>query len=145
MTTKKQKSKAKSEENPKTDEALDKVSDKATEPQDVHMDSVEATQATVTTSESTKKWNPRGVSAMYKVVVRKAQGKKAMVTCNAHGVPTGSTRHILQSYTGMLARTMIPIDYESWSRVPAELKEKLWLDLKVNSKYISWFLLNCRK
>lgn len=138
MAPKKQKSKKQFKENPKkADEALDKVSDKATEPQDENQDSVEETQATVNTSESTKKrvGAARGVSAMYKVVVRKAQGKRAKIRCNAHGVPIGTTRSILQSYTGMLARTMIPIDYPNWTSVPVELKEKLWLDLKVFSSY----------
>lgn len=140
MAPKKQKSIIQFQENPKkVDEALDKVSDKATVSQDENLDAVEASQATVTTSESTKTryGAARGVSAMYKVVVKKAHGKKAKVRCNAHGVPIGNTRHILQSYTGMLARTMIPIDYPNWSRVPAELKEKLWLDLKVYNKYTS--------
>ena len=68
---------------------------------------------------------------MYKVVVRKAMGKKTKISCNAHGVPTRDARHNLQSYTGMLARTMVPIDYPNWSKVPDVLKEKIWIDVKV--------------
>ncbi|KAL6582612.1 hypothetical protein OROMI_004690 [Orobanche minor] len=51
----------------------------------------EATEATVTASESAKKryGGARGVSAMYKVVVKKAQGKKSKVRCNELGVPIG--------------------------------------------------------
>lgn len=74
---------------------------------------------------------------MYRVVVKKAKGKEAKVRCNARGVPIGDTRPVLQSYTGMLARTMIPIDYPNWPSVPLELKEKLWLDVKVFSLHNS--------
>lgn len=134
MANKKQKSKVQFQEGPnKSDEEVDKSLEPETEPQDENVDSMEDTKATVTTSETTKKryGSARGVSAMHKVVVRKAQGKKAKVSCNAHGVPVGNARHSLQSYTGMLARTMIPIDYPNWSKVPDELKEKIWIDVKV--------------
>lgn len=144
MAPKKQKSKVQFEEaSKKSEEAVDKVSAEAATEKEVeaetgkeineNVDSKQDTEATVTTTETAKKryGGARGVSSMYKVVVKKAQGKKLKVQCNAHGVPVGSTRHNLQSYTGMLARTMIPIDIPNWSRVPNELKEKLWLDVKV--------------
>lgn len=104
----------------------------ATEPQPTRTESVPATEAT-TTSESTKKryGSARGVSSMYKLVVKKAQGKKTKVRCNELGVPVGHARHALQSYVGMLARTMIPIDVPNWPNVAAELKEKMWLDIQV--------------
>ncbi|KAL8121084.1 hypothetical protein AgCh_018015 [Apium graveolens] len=103
MAPKKKQSKIQFEEGVKADEVVDKVSDEVVdkvsdeqeiETQPENLDSEEATQATVTTSETTKKryGSARGVSAMYKVVVKKAQGKKAKVGCNARGVPMGNTR-----------------------------------------------------
>lgn len=102
-------------------------------PQPEMSESVKATEATVTTSESTKKryGSARGVCAMYKLVVKKAQGKKTKVRCNELGVPVGQNRHKLASFTGMVARTTIPIDYLDWRVVDAGLKEKLWLDILV--------------
>lgn len=93
----------------------------------------ESTQATITTTESVKRKSggPRSVCAMYKVVKKKALGKKIKVTYNELGVPNGSTRHTLQSYVGMIARSMVPIDIESWPHVSSELKQKLWTDVQV--------------
>lgn len=73
----------------------------------------------------------RSVCAMHKVVIKKAQGKKLKITCDALGVPQGDNRKMLQSYIGMLARTMVPINIEKWPEVSSELKEKIWLDVQV--------------
>lgn len=48
-----------------------------------------------------------------------------------YGEPERDTRHTLQSYIGMLARTMIPIDIASWPKVEREVKENLWIDVQV--------------
>lgn len=90
-------------------------------------------QDTVTTTESKKRKSggPRSVCAMYKVVVKKARGKKFKVTYNERGIPNGLNRHTLQSYIGMLARTIVPIDKTSWPKVDPELKEKIWIDILV--------------
>lgn len=98
----------------------------------------EITQSETTTTETKKKryGGARGPSSMYKVVVKKAQGKKFKVRCNYIGVPVGRVRHTLQSYIGMLARTMIPIDIKSWPFVERELKNKLWMDIQVKSNKI---------
>ncbi|XP_074367777.1 uncharacterized protein LOC141708178 isoform X1 [Apium graveolens] len=86
----------------------------------------------MTTSESAKKrlGGARGVSALHKVVVKKARGKKFKVRYNNFGVPIGNTRPTLQSYIGMLAGTMIPIDTENWPKVDCDLKAKLWDDVQ---------------
>lgn len=68
---------------------------------------------------------------MQKVILKKAQGKKFKVRCNGIGIPVGDTRHTLQSYIGMLARTMVPIDIPSWPKVATELKQKIWNDIEV--------------
>lgn len=82
-----------------------------------------------------KSGGKRGVCAMYKVIVKKARGKKFKVTTNEWGIPCGETRARLQSYIGMLARTTIPIDIPSWPTVDPELKSKLWLDLQVLEEF----------
>lgn len=94
----------------------------------------DSAQGTVTTSESTKRKSggPRSVCAMYKVVKKKAHGKKYKIRYNDDGTPVGSTRTTLQSYIGMLARTTVPIDIPSWPNVDPELKGKLWDDVQVN-------------
>ena len=100
----------------------------ASEPQQANSE-----QPTVTTTDTvrSKSGGKRGVCAMYKVVVKKARGKKTKVTFNDWGIADGETRARLQSYIGMLARTTIPIDITSWPNVDPELKSKLWLDLQV--------------
>lgn len=99
-------------------------------------------QPTITTTETVpkKSGGRRSVCAMHKVIVKKVRGKKFKVTCNELGVPNGSNRPKLASYVGMLARTMIPIDIQSWPLVDPELKEKLWLDVQVFSSFCLFLL-----
>lgn len=145
MAPKKQKSKVQIREDAELAEKSEHANaneNAATEPPQIEMsESVQATQTTVNTSSSTKKkyGASRGVSAMYKVVVKKAQGKKTKVRCDELGVPVGQNRHRLQSYIGMLARTIIPIDCVSWRDVDDGLKEKLWLDILVY-KHLLFFI-----
>lgn len=152
MTPKKQKSKVQFREGPDSnqgDEELDKgvaEMENAKASSEPQPEMSEQTAATVTSTESAKKryGSARGVSAMYKVVVKKAQGKKTKVTCNSLGVPIGENRHVLQSYTGMLARTMIPINHPNWPSIDAELKDKLWLDIQV-SKFLNSYVFKLYK
>ena len=104
----------------------------------VHDDQPGEHEATVTSTESAKKrlGAARGVSALHKVLVKKAQGKKIKIRYNELGEPIGDTRATLQSYIGMVARNMIPIDIPSWPEVDTELKEKLWLDVQVKFKHL---------
>lgn len=93
----------------------------------------ESGKQTVTAADSVqnKCRGKRSVCAMHKVIVRKSRGKKFKVTCNEFGAPNGETRKKLQSYIGMLARTMIPIDIPSWPQVDSTLKSKIWIDIQV--------------
>jgi hypothetical protein len=86
---------------------------------------------TVTSTESSRVRGKRGASQMYKVLVKKAVNKKVRVRYNSRGNPCGETRPNLQSYIGMLARKMVPINIDSWTKVPGDLKEKLWQDIQV--------------
>lgn len=73
----------------------------------------------VTSTETVKKrvsTAKRSVCPMHKVLVKKAQGKKIKFRYNARGDPVGDTRHTLQSYIGMLGRTMVPINFLSWPK-----------------------------
>ncbi|KAM7461452.1 hypothetical protein LguiA_029573 [Lonicera macranthoides] len=49
---------------------------------------------------------------------------------NKLGQYIGSTRSDFASYTGLLARTMVPISYASWHKVPQSTKENLWTAMK---------------
>lgn len=123
---------------PSTPEAIDDAPQAPEEgtdaPKDPQADAdSEIPQATVTSTDSRKRMSgsARGVCAMHKVVTKKAQGKKFKIRYNRIGVPIGDTRHTLQSYIGMLARTMVPIDIPSWPKVNHELKAKIWRDIQV--------------
>lgn len=102
-------------------------------PSEPQTEKQQSEQETTTNSNSAKRrlGAARGVSSLKKVLVRKAQGKRFKIRYNEFGVPVGDTRCTLQSYIGHLARTMIPIDIDSWPNVDRELKDKLWLDIKV--------------
>ncbi|KAK1384207.1 hypothetical protein POM88_021942 [Heracleum sosnowskyi] len=53
-------------------------------------------------------------------------GIKMTVLFNAKGAPYGSAATEMQSYIGVLARTKVPIWYDSSIRVPKERKDKIW-------------------
>ena len=106
--------------------------------QGAELKSAEVPEGTVTSTETAKlrtSGGKRSICAMHKVVVKKAQGKKIKIRYNERGDPVGETRHTLQSYIGMLGRTMVPIDIPSWPKVDEEMKERLWNDVQVNSIY----------
>lgn len=101
--------------------------------QDLEPIKSDSVQGTVTTTESTKKkfGGPMSVCAMHKLVKNIPHGQKYKVIYNECGIPIGSTRYILQSYVGMLARHMVPIDMSSWPNVSSDLKEKIRDDVQV--------------
>lgn len=103
-------------------------------PQDIVSPQQTAPQPTETSTQSTKirtSGAARSVCTMHKVVMKKVRGEKLKVRFNRARVAVGDSRHKLQSYLGMLERTMVPIDIPSWPKVDPELKEKLWNDLEV--------------
>lgn len=75
----------------------------------------------------------RGPVSMHRIVRRKMTGVKLTVLFNAKGVPYGSAATEMQSYLGVLARTKVPIWYDSWLRVPKERKEKIWNCVEVKN------------
>ena len=38
----------------------------------------------------------------------------------------------MQSYLGVIARTTLPINFKNWFSVPEELKNKIWIQIKVS-------------
>ena len=38
----------------------------------------------------------------------------------------------MQSYLGVIVRTTVPINFENWLSIPAELKNKIWIQIKVS-------------
>lgn len=108
--------------------------DQETGPLPVTERNAEEPTQTVTSTGTTKNssgGSKRSVCAMHKVLMKKAQGKKFKVRYNNVGIPVGETRHTLQSYIGMLARTTVPINISKWPSVPREFKEKIWDDIEV--------------
>lgn len=68
----------------------------------------------------------RGAVTMHRIVRRKMLGIKYTVNFNAKGEPYGKAATEMQSYIGVLARSKAPIWYDSWKKVPAERKKKIW-------------------
>ena len=56
---------------------------------------------------------------------------RRVVRYNEKGQPVGPMSTQLFSYMGVLARTMVPLRYEHWRKVPNAFKEKLWSCLEV--------------
>lgn len=131
MATKKQRSLRKKNQSAEAEENDVAGVSKTTEVLEPPSSDIAQTTVASTDSKQRKSGAARSVCAMHKVVIKKAQGKKLKITCDALGVPQGDNRKMLQSYIGMLARTMVPINIEKWPEVSSELKEKIWLDVQV--------------
>nr|KAJ0214109.1 hypothetical protein LSAT_V11C400220970 [Lactuca sativa] len=56
----------------------------------------------------------------------KANKVKLLVTYNKKDVPIGKESTKLSTFEGLVARTMVPITYESWLDVSDEVREGLW-------------------
>nr|KAJ0186585.1 hypothetical protein LSAT_V11C900493190 [Lactuca sativa] len=56
----------------------------------------------------------------------KANKVKLVITYNKKGVPVGKEATKLSTFEGLVARTMVPITYDSWLEVGEEVREGLW-------------------
>nr|KAJ0226796.1 hypothetical protein LSAT_V11C100024300 [Lactuca sativa] len=56
----------------------------------------------------------------------KANKVKLVITYNKKGVPVGKEATKLSTFEGLVARTMVPITYDSWLEVSEEVREGLW-------------------
>ncbi|KAL5728873.1 hypothetical protein ACHQM5_001903 [Ranunculus cassubicifolius] len=59
---------------------------------------------------------------------------RKVVEYNTKGQPVGPVAKKFTSFLGIVGRRLVPINYESWSKVPIELKNKLWNH--VEDKYV---------
>ncbi|KAI3836289.1 hypothetical protein MKW92_024575, partial [Papaver armeniacum] len=71
----------------------------------------------------------RGPTTLSKAF-RSSRGLKKVVEYNELGQPVGLAAAQLSSYMGILARHMVPIIHEKWSKVSRSLKDKIWCCLE---------------
>ncbi|XP_028096032.1 uncharacterized protein LOC114295933 [Camellia sinensis] len=71
-----------------------------------------------------KKRKGRGSTTLPGIIKAESSGVQKIIHYNEFGQPIGEVQY--PSYLGVLARTMVPIVYKDWHKVPKELKEKLW-------------------
>ena len=71
-----------------------------------------------------------------KSMITKSKGIKLQVKYNLDGIFIGESTVHLTSYLGVLARTMVPIRYQTWHVVPKQLKDKLWDSIEVTHSYL---------
>lgn len=89
-----------------------------------------STSQTTSTSNSEGK-RKRGPTEMNQIQIKKRKGKMIKVLFNSKGEASGQAGKQLASYTGVVARTFIPITINSWSDVDDQLKEKVWTEITV--------------
>ena len=77
----------------------------------------------------TKKY--RGTTRKSMIIRNRNRGIKLVIKYNADGIYVGESSVHLTSYLGVLARTMVPIRYNTWRDVPEQLKDKLWDSIEV--------------
>lgn len=57
---------------------------------------------------------------------------KVIITYNKKGVRIGEGGTKLTTFEGMVARTMVPITYETWRHVAEETKQEIWQYVLMN-------------
>jgi hypothetical protein len=62
---------------------------------------------------------------------------KIVVKYNKRGVPTGDGAKKLATFEGIVARSMVPISFDSWLEVDNETKEACWQYVLVSHIYHS--------
>ena len=84
------------------------------------------------TSSAEKVKIKRCPTTMPRVVKARSHGEVKEVTYNRIGQSLGEVNMEMQSYLGVIARTTVPINFENWLSVPEELKNKIWIQIKVS-------------
>ena len=80
-----------------------------------------------------KRKGGRGQTLMKSIVRKRSKGIKTKVEYNAKNQGVGKGAINYQSYLGVLAKSMVPISIETWHKVPASTKDKIWNVVMVNS------------
>ncbi|KAL6349880.1 hypothetical protein AAG906_001767 [Vitis piasezkii] len=76
----------------------------------------------------------RGTTRKSMIIRNRNRGIKLVIKYNADGIYVGESYVHLTSYLGVLARTMVPIRYNTWRDVPEQLKDKLWDSIEGSTK-----------
>lgn len=57
--------------------------------------------------------------------------EREVLEYNNKGQAIGKASVKMSSYLGVLSRSLVPIAYKNWTKVPKELKDKIWSYVKV--------------
>lgn len=68
-------------------------------------------------------------------------GKREVLKYNSKGQAIGKASQKLSTFLGALSRTLVPIIFETWFKVPEELKDEIWSHVKVY-KCFSYLFIN---
>lgn len=79
----------------------------------------------------------RGTTRKSMIIRNRNRGIKLVIKYNADGIYVGESSVHLTSYLGVLARTMVPIRYNTWRDVPEQLKDKLWDSIEVTFFFLT--------
>ena len=73
----------------------------------------------------------RGITRKSMIIKNRSKGVKLVIKYNPDGFYVGQVSMHLTSFLGVLARTMVPIRYNSWRDVPIQVKNNLWDTIEV--------------
>ena len=109
---------------------VEAVNDKQEMPPKKSCLSKESVDKTEDSAHSTR--TSRGRTHLEKLSVQRGQGIKKEVQFDSKGRPIGKEAAELQSYVGVLAREKVRITYDSWKKVPGDVKENIWEAVNVS-------------
>ena len=78
----------------------------------------------------------KGMTQKSMITKNMSKGIKLQVKYNLNGIFIGESIVQLTSCLSVLARTMVPIRYQTWHVVPKQLKHKLWDSIEVTHSYL---------
>ncbi|KAL6345336.1 hypothetical protein AAG906_015819 [Vitis piasezkii] len=85
----------------------------------------------------------RGITRKSMIIKNRSKGVKLVLKYNPDGIYVGQASVHLTSFLGVLARTMVPIRYNSWRDVPIQVKNKLWDTIEASFTLDSKSRRNC--
>ena len=65
------------------------------------------------------------------IIKNQSIGVKLVINYNPNGIYVGQSFMHLTSFLGILARSMVPIRYNSWKDVPIQVKNNQWETIEV--------------
>ncbi|RVX18427.1 hypothetical protein CK203_006309 [Vitis vinifera] len=77
------------------------------------------------------------------IIKNRSKGVKLVIKYNPDGIYVGQAFVHLTSFLGVLARTMVPIRYNSWRDVPIQVKNNLWDTIEASFTLDSKSRRNC--